>query len=143
MHKYDCIASILVLPVVSGTDISRGAFLLAICHLNLIFHHTLFLHSCSFPFTSPHIQLHILSSPQPQPSCPDKSWFFLCSPSSSENNPLETEQAVVLETPILPPITPHLWLRQAAVCNTMHISNSLHPFVVTVKGTAVSLYSQK
>lgn len=143
MHVYDSIASILVLSVVFGTDINHAAFLLAICHLNLISHHTLFLHSCSFPFTSLHIQLHILFSQQPRPSCPDNSCCCLCSPSSSKNNPADTEKAVVLETPILPPITQHLWLRQAAVCNTMHILNSMHPSVVTVKGTAVSLYSQK
>lgn len=143
MHAYDSIASILVLSVVSGTDISHAAFLLAICYLNLIFHHVLFLHSCFFPFTSLHIQLHMLSSPQPQPSCPCNSCCCLCSPSSSKNNPLDTEKAVVLETPILPPITPHLWLRQAAVCNTMHILNITHLSVATVKGTAVSLYSPK
>lgn len=142
MHIYDSIASILVLSVVSGTYISHAAFLLAICHLNLIFYHTLFLHSCSFPFTSLHIQLYILSSPQPQPFCPDNSCFCLCSPSSSKSNPLDTEKAV-LETPILPPVTPHLWLRQAAVCNTMDILNSTHPSVVTLEGTAVSVYSQK
>lgn len=103
MHTYDSIASILVLPVLSGIAISHAAFLLAICHFNLIFHHMLFLHS--FPFTSLHIQLHILSSPQPQPSCPDNSCFCLCSPSSSKRlGNLETEKAVILKTPILPPI---------------------------------------
>lgn len=37
MHMHDSIASILVLSVVSGTDVSHAAFLLAICHLTSSF----------------------------------------------------------------------------------------------------------